>query len=153
MFTGERPAVDAATDGGNLLSPSTGLTKVAEISAINAAAAPERSHNSRHSAPYGDAAATTAADTKMPTPTPAKWIDAYAFRSDNDNRASTKVDAHTITKALDKPPMKRAAIMAMSFGKRPVAAVDTTLSVSPANNHRRGDNANIRMPAARAPIR
>src|ERR1700730_4269936 len=143
----------ASTEEDWLASPSPGLTKATATKAISAAAPPERPQSSRHPVPQADAAATIAADAKMPTPTPAKWIEASSLRLAAVSRASTNVDAQTITKALAKPPAKRAAKMAISVGKKPVAAVEIALTASPWNNHLRGAEEKIGRPAVRAPTR
>src|SRR5947208_855627 len=85
---------------------SAGISAAAAIAA-NVATAPEPTQRLRQPAPDARMEETTTAEIMMPTPTPAKCIVDSDPRLANARRSSTSVEAHTITKALETPPMKR----------------------------------------------
>ena len=74
-------------------------------------------------------------------------------RPDDERRSSTSVDAHTITKALAMPPMKRrAANEAISDGTA-MAAVETALMANAVRSQNLGRRITNGRPASSAPTK
>src|SRR4029077_5002 len=105
---------------------------------MRAATEPDTIQSDGHPAPYAIDAATTAAETKMPAPTPAKWMAARLPRPAAERRSSTRVEAQTMTRALAAPPMQRMARIAVVSDTRPMPAVVTALAANAMSNHLRG---------------
>ncbi len=114
---------------------------------------PEPIQRLRHPAPDASVAETATAEITIPTPTPAKWMADNDARPDNESRSSTSVEAHTITKALAMPPMKRRpANEAISDGTA-MAAVETALMANAVSSQNLGRRITNGRPASSAPAR
>src|SRR5262245_25174563 len=116
-------------------SPAAGCRRTATSTAMSAATKPETTQSDGHPAPYAIDNATTAAETNIPVPTPAKWIAATLPWPAAERRSSTRVEAQTITKALAMPPMHLTHRIAVVSDSNPVPAVVAALTASAISNH------------------
>src|SRR6516165_2704183 len=119
-------------------SSAAGRIRTAASNAISAASDPDAIQSDGHPAPYVTNAATTAEDTRMPAPTPAKWMDARLPRPAAERRSRTRVEAQTMTMALAAPPMQRMASIALVSDTRPTPTVVAALTTNAMSNHVRG---------------
>src|SRR5664279_6242816 len=102
----EGPVRDATGFDDTATSDAAGIS-IAATTVTTIEIEPEPIHRLRHPAPDASIAETVTAEIMIPKPTPAKWMADSDARPDNERRSSTRVDAHTITKALAIPPVKR----------------------------------------------
>ena len=95
---------------------------------------------------------TSAADTAMPTPTPAKWTADKAPLPEAARRSSTSAELSTRMKALTMPATSRSARKTGIAVVKPIAARQKVFTASEPSNQARREPAR-RIAASSAPAR
>src|ERR1700722_12417685 len=132
-------------------SSDAGRINSAAATAASMASAPEPIQRLRQLAPAAIIAETAIADIMTPKPTPANWMADNDPYPEADNRSRTRVDGHTMTKALATPPAKRRPTKDTMSDGSPIAAVDTALIISATRSKGLGQATVNGLPASNAP--
>ena len=96
---------------------------------------------------------TSAADTAIPQPTPAKCKVERPDRLAATRRSITTADAKMSTNALANPPMKRSPMKAVMDDEKPIIPVVAALTASVARSETRRPPGSAGFAAAKAPSR
>jgi hypothetical protein len=128
-------------------------TSTATASTPNRDTAPLARHIAVQSPPPPSSPATKAADTAIPTPTPAKCSAARPGRRASASRSSTRAEARISASALATPPRKRSTRNPGTDPQNPIAPVVAALAASAPSSQTRRDPGNVARMAPRAPAK
>ena len=141
---------EARGAGGGSLWPGT---SIATANVPNNDSAPLVSHIVAQLTPAPSCAATSAAETVMPAPTPAKCSAIRPGRPASANRSSTSAEARISASALTTPPTNRKTMKPAIDVVRPIAAVVTALANSAPSSQARREPGSVAFVAPSAPAR